>query len=134
MVMNEIEVTIGSWSKLDNGVICLNLKDNIRITDEHVFEAEEALDQLLDGERRSLLINTGIRNTFTNDASELSFQMQRNQRFKAIAVVAEERTSRFTAGIYFRLHPPVAPSGVFSNEKTAMEWLVSNYAPVQLSA
>ncbi len=110
------------WRRSD-GIVHLEWTAQAHITLEDAKDATSAMAQLTGGERAGLLVNA--HNSSTMDRPARMEFVDRADLVSGVALIVATPLSRLMGNFFIAVNSPVAPTRLFDNEESALEWLRS---------
>lgn len=114
---------------LDDGIILLNYKSSYPVELKDVKEVESALVSFSEGGDIYCLMDTSNRfSNFSNEAQNYlskEASIVKEGKLKCSAVVIDNVANRLLIKFFSRVFKPKFKMKVFSNQKSALEWLRS---------
>ena len=122
MQVDNIETSIGTIMMRPDGIVMMDLRDNMKIEIVEISEFYNALAKLTGGKRCLLLVQTGQGSTSSREAREFAANY-RKKGIIAQAVIANNLAHKLLANFYLRFHKPSQPMQIFSTEEEGLHWL-----------
>lgn len=110
------------WRDRD-GVVHLEWVARSHITIDDARDATSAMSQLTGGQRAALLVNA--HNTLAMDRPARMEFVNRSDLVNGVALVVATPLSRLMGNFFIAVNSPVAPTRLFDDEESALEWLRS---------
>jgi len=123
MVAKSIKLNVADAHLLANGLVYLKFKDDQTITVQDRLDLAKAIEDLADGQRRKVLIQTGARNSITSEARKLDINRRVEAHVIKEALIITTLGIRISAIFYYKFRKPKFPFKVFAKYNEALEWL-----------
>jgi hypothetical protein len=105
----------------ENGILCAVSKDTVR-TLEKQKENYAFIRQIIGDKKVCLLSDTTTSSPQDKETRDYS-ALELPKIFKAMAVISDSASGRFTANVYKEIKKEPVPIQIFNSEEEAKEWL-----------
>ncbi len=117
------ETQTASISYIDEYRLLIKLKENIEIDVEEATENYEAVLKLTKGQKYAVLIDARVPVQVSPEARKYGSNQERQKDLIAQAIIVNTLANRLIGNFIINFNKPFAPTKLFSDEETAMEWL-----------
>ena len=124
IAVREIETDTAFISKLDSGVIRVQVKDNSHLEIKNLEDNYNAYIELIDGENAPFLIIVNETSTISSEGrNEYNQKTKREVRAKD-ALVMKDPSTMLLINSQVKFIKPIIPTQAFIDERSAMAWLM----------
>ncbi|PCJ84919.1 MAG: hypothetical protein COA57_08350 [Flavobacteriales bacterium] len=110
------------WIRND-GIICVQVKDNAEVELEDSIQTFEVVKKLAGEGKKPVLVLTGIGGTITPEVREFSSSERASEPTLAEAIVVKSLAHRIIVNFIINFNKPARPIKLFNDEKEAVKWL-----------
>jgi len=123
MVVKSIKLNVADAYLLSSGLVYLKFKDDQTINVQDRLDLAQAIEDLADGQRRKVLIQTGERSSITPEARKLDINKRVEAHVIKEALIITTLGIRISATFYYKFRKPKFPFKVFAKYDEALKWL-----------
>lgn len=109
-----------------DGIVHVTFKENCTIDVEMQMETLKLYTEICEGKKSKFLFTAEGGVTITKEARENATKIEGLSPVGKSAVVADSLPYRIIANFYLKVNRPKNPYKVFSNEKEAIKWLLTD--------
>ena len=121
--ISEIETDTAFISKLDGGIIRVEVKDNSHLEADNLEDNYKAYVDLMDGENAPFLIIVNSSSTISSKGRHKYNQNTRREVRAKDALVMKDPTTMLLINSQVMFIKPIIPTQAFINERSALAWL-----------
>lgn len=107
----------------DEGILYIRLLENAEIDLTRSKEMQRASVEITKGDKFVALIDARAKVTVTKEAREWGSTKEAHGKMIAQAIWVNSLANRLVGNFIIQFHKPYAPTKLFSDENTALEWL-----------
>lgn len=107
----------------DEGILIVEVIGGVTIDLEKSKAYIEATKKLLGGRKALVLFNASSDYRITEEAKAFAGSKEFSENRIAVAYVTNSVANRLLFNLFLKVHNPIVPSKMFSNEDSALKWL-----------
>jgi hypothetical protein len=111
--------------KLENGIIKVQIKDNVSIEEKDIIEIKNINTELSNRKQYFLLFIAGKDAHISKEARELSAEEEMSKNKLAQAFVINSLAQKIIVDFFINVQKPSVLTKVFTDEEKALKWLTA---------
>lgn len=110
--------------RLSEDVLCTRYKDGTSVDEKDALEIDQTYHFMAQGKDIFILVDMkGVTNKLTSKASEFFTRKAKMIPYtKAVGLVMDNFTSKFTSKVHQQLYKPLYPTKIFKSTEEALAW------------
>lgn len=125
-VISEINTETANIRKLENGVIRVEIKDNVLLEAKNLEENYKAYLELIDGKNAAFLIIVNDTATISTQGREEYNKKTRKEIRRKDALVMKDPSTLLLINSQVKFIKPIIPLQAFLDEPSALHWLTKD--------
>ncbi|MFI5148728.1 MAG: hypothetical protein ACHQRM_03280 [Bacteroidia bacterium] len=121
--MGTILSSIAETNFLPEGILCTRLLEGKDIDLDNSIDNFEKCKILTGGKRYAAFTDARATVTITKEAMAFGSGKEANENLIAQAILVNSLANRLLGNFMIKIHKPLSPTRLFSNEEEAMKWL-----------
>ena len=122
------------WRGEDGIIRSVYFKPNTVVTLENALENRKVGEALYDGSAMLWLIDIRNVKSTTKEAREIGASEETARRTGAMAILVESQMTKTIGNLFMKLNQPKYPTRMFTEEKDAVAWLLSQSKQLPLAS
>ena len=125
-VIEEIQTETADISKLENGIIKVQIRDNAHLEAKNLEDNYNAYLELMDGDSAPFMIIVNDSATISSEGREEYNKKTRKEIRRKDALVISNPATMLLINSQVKFIKPIIPTQAFLDERSAIAWLSNN--------